>query len=83
MKVVKKGNEVKLYLQSKHGAVIKQGSPEDSHCIKLCESFNLVMESFCIRTLCFGLLSVWYKTKFGSQNLATKFGVFLVIYVMI
>ena len=22
-------------------------------------------------------LSVWYKTKFGSQNLATKFGVFL------
>ena len=27
-------------------------------------------------------LSVWYKTKFGSQNLATKLGVFLVIYVM-
>ena len=28
------------------------------------------------------ILSVWYKTKFGSQNLATKFGVFLVTYVM-
>ena len=27
-------------------------------------------------------LSVWYKTKFGSQNLATKFGVFFMIYVM-
>ena len=27
-------------------------------------------------------LTVWYKTKFFSQNLATKFGVFLVIYVM-
>ena len=28
------------------------------------------------------ILAVWYKTKFGSQNLSTKFGVFLVIYVM-
>ena len=26
--------------------------------------------------------TVWYKTKFGSQNWTTKFGVFLVIYVM-
>ena len=23
---------------------------------------------------CETILSVWYKTKFGSQNLATKFG---------
>ena len=27
-------------------------------------------------------LSVWYKSKFGSQILATNFGVFFVIYVM-
>ena len=25
---------------------------------------------------------VWYKTKFGSQILATNFGVFFMIYVM-
>ena len=25
---------------------------------------------------------VWYKKKFGSQNLATNFGVFFMIYVM-
>ena len=25
---------------------------------------------------CASPLSVWYKTKFGSQNLATNFGVF-------
>ena len=25
--------------------------------------------------------AVWYKTKFGSQILATKFGVFFMIYV--
>ena len=28
------------------------------------------------------ILSVWYKTKFGSQILATNFGVFYVIYVI-
>ena len=27
-------------------------------------------------------LAVWYKTKFGSQILATNFGVFFMIYVM-
>ena len=27
-------------------------------------------------------LAVWYKTKFGSQILATNFGVFFVLYVM-
>ena len=26
--------------------------------------------------------SVWYKTKFGSQILATNFGVYFMIYVM-
>ena len=26
--------------------------------------------------------AVWYKTKFGSQNLATNFGVFFMIYEM-
>ena len=26
--------------------------------------------------------SVWYKTKIGSQSLATNFGVFFMIYVM-
>ena len=29
------------------------------------------------------LTTVWLKTKVGIQNLATKFGVFFVIYVMI
>ena len=27
--------------------------------------------------------AVWYKTKFGSQILATNFGVFFMIYVML
>ena len=28
------------------------------------------------------MLAVWHKTKFGSQILATNFGVFFMIYVM-
>ena len=28
------------------------------------------------------IVSVWYKTKFGSQILATNFGVFFMIYGM-